>query len=64
MNPANALLNYLYAILESEAAIAARIVGLDPGMGIYHVDQDNCDSLAADLMEPIRPIVDRYLLQS
>ncbi len=63
VNPANALLNYLYAILESEAAIAARTMGLDPGMGIFHVDQDNRDSLAADLMEPIRPIVDRYLLR-
>jgi CRISPR-associated endonuclease Cas1 len=63
VNPANALLNYLYAILEGEAAIAARITGLDPGLGILHVDQDYRDSLAADLMEPVRPIVDRYLLQ-
>ena len=62
-NPANALLNYLYAILEGEAAIAARIVGLDPGLGVLHADQDRRDSLAADLMEPIRPLVDRYVLE-
>lgn len=61
-NPANALLNYLYAVLEGEAAIAARTVGLDPGLGVLHADQDNRDSLAADLMEPIRPLVDRFVL--
>lgn len=39
--------------------MAARVVGLDPGMGVLHADQPNRDSLAADLMEPIRPLVDR-----
>jgi CRISPR-associated endonuclease Cas1 len=60
--PANALLNYLYSILEGEAAIAARIVGLDPGLGVFHADQPSRDSLAADLMEPVRPLVDRFVL--
>jgi CRISPR-associated endonuclease Cas1 len=62
-NPANALLNYLYALLEAEATIAARVVGLDPGLGVLHADQLNRDSLAADLMEPVRPLVDRHLLE-
>jgi len=62
VNPANAILNYLYAILEGEASIAARLVGLDPGLGIMHADQLNRDSLAADLMEPVRPLVDRFVL--
>lgn len=44
-----------------EASIAARVVGLDPGLGVLHADQNNRDSLAADLMEPIRPVVDRYI---
>ena len=60
-NPANAMLNYLYALLESETTLAARIVGLDPGLGIFHVDTPHRHSLSADLMEPIRPVVDRYL---
>jgi CRISPR-associated endonuclease Cas1 len=59
-NPANAVLNYLYALLEGEATLAARIVGLDPGLGIMHADQAHRDSLAADLMEPVRPMVDAY----
>ena len=30
-NPPNAILNYLYALLESEARLAAAALGLDPG---------------------------------
>lgn len=61
-NPANALLNYLYAILEAETRIAALTMGLDPGMGVLHADQSNRDSLACDLMEVVRPRVDAYVL--
>jgi CRISPR-associated endonuclease Cas1 len=61
-NPANALLNYLYAVLETEATIAAQVVGLDPGLGVYHLDLRFRSSLAQDLMEPVRPAVDRFLL--
>jgi CRISPR-associated endonuclease Cas1 len=61
-NPPNAILNYLYAVLESESRLAAAALGLDPGLGLLHVDQESRDSLAADLMEPIRPQVDAYVL--
>lgn len=61
-NPPNAMLNYLYAILESEARLAAAALGLDPGIGLMHVDTPARDSLACDLMEPIRPLVDAYVL--
>jgi hypothetical protein len=60
-NPANALLNYLYAILEAETRIACLTVGLDPGMGFLHADQRGRDSLVLDIMEPSRPVVDRWL---
>jgi CRISPR-associated endonuclease Cas1 len=62
-NPANALLNYLYAMLEAEARIAALAVGLDPGMGVLHADLPRRDSLACDLMEAVRPDVDAYVLE-
>lgn len=62
VNPANAILNYLYAILESEARLAAATLGLDPGFGVMHFDSPTRDSLASDLMEPIRPHVDRCAL--
>src|SRR5713101_8794328 len=62
VNTANAILNYLYAILEAEARLAAAALGLDPGLGVLHSDSRTCDSLACDLMEPVRPMVDGFLL--
>jgi CRISPR-associated protein Cas1 len=62
VNPPNAMLNYLYAVLESEARLAAAALGLDPGLGVLHADTGNRDSLALDLLEPVRPQVDSYLL--
>jgi CRISPR-associated endonuclease Cas1 len=61
-NPPNAMLNYLYAMLESEARLALAALGLDPGIGMLHNDSRTRDSLACDLMEPIRPQVDAFLL--
>ena len=40
-NPPNAILNLLYAILETESRIAAVAMGLDPGIGLLHVEQRN-----------------------
>jgi hypothetical protein len=60
-SPANAMLNYLYAILESEVRLGSAILGLDPGLGMLHTDKPNRDSLACDLMEPIRPQIDAYV---
>jgi CRISPR-associated endonuclease Cas1 len=62
-NPVNAMLNYLYAVLESEARLAVAALGLDPGLGVLHVDSQARDSLACDVMEPVRPLVDAYLLK-
>jgi CRISPR-associated endonuclease Cas1 len=62
VNPPGAMLNYLYAVLESESRLALAALGLDPGIGVLHNDLRSRDSLACDLMEPIRPQVDAYLL--
>ncbi len=62
VNPANAILNYLYAVLESESRLAAAALGLDPGIGVLHVDAPARDSLACDLMEAIRPQIDGFLV--
>jgi hypothetical protein len=61
-NPANAILNYLYAILDAEARIAALRMGLDPGLGFFHADQRSRDSLPCDLMEPVRAKVNAFVL--
>src|SRR5256885_425002 len=49
------------AILETEARLAAAALGLDPGLGVLHLDSRTRDSLACDLMEPVRPMVDAFL---
>ena len=61
-DPTNALLNYLYALAEAECVLACHTLGLDPGLGIIHKDTKNRDSLALDLIETIRPVVDAYLI--
>jgi CRISPR-associated protein Cas1 len=60
--PVHAILNYTYAILETEATIAAHKLGFDPSLGLMHVDQRYRSSLATDLMEPARPAVDELVL--
>jgi CRISPR-associated endonuclease Cas1 len=62
VNPINALLNYLYAILEAETRMACLALGLDPTLGIVHADYRSRDSFALDLMEAVRPKVDAYVL--
>jgi len=62
VNPANAILNYCYAVLEGEARIACLAVGLDPMLGLLHTDRTARGALALDLMEPARPAVDRFVL--
>jgi hypothetical protein len=61
-NPLNAILNYLYTLLEVETRIALIGRGLDPGLALFHADEANRQSLAADVMEPVRPHVDAFAL--
>jgi hypothetical protein len=37
-------------------------MGLDPGLGVLHTDQPARDSLALDVLEAIRPDIDRWVL--
>lgn len=55
----NAALNYGYTILR--AAIARAIVagGLHPVFGIHHKHRANMFCLADDLLEPLRPLIDK-----
>jgi CRISPR-associated endonuclease Cas1 len=61
-NPPNAILNYCYAVLESECRLAISALGLDPSLGVLHTDTPARDSLACDLMEVVRPKIDAWLL--
>jgi CRISPR/Cas system-associated endonuclease Cas1 len=55
------LLNYLYAILESEMTIALLALGLDPSIGMVHADIDGRSSLSLDAIEALRPYVEYWL---
>ena len=56
------MLNYGYAVLESEVRIAVVRAGLDPEIGYLHSNRRGRLSLVYDLMEPMRPVVDRAVL--
>ena len=55
----NPLLNYGYAILRAAIARAIVAAGLLPALGIHHTNRSNAFCLADDLIEPLRPLVDR-----
>ncbi|AFV22397.1 CRISPR-associated protein, Cas1 family [Methanolobus psychrophilus R15] len=54
----NAMLNYGYALLEAEGLRAINAVGLDPHVGFLHEMTTSKNSLAYDLQEPYRFLVD------
>jgi CRISPR-associated endonuclease Cas1 len=62
VNPPNAILNYCFALAESECRLALSACGLDPSMGFIHVDTPYRDSLALDVLETIRPSIEAWLL--
>jgi CRISPR/Cas system-associated endonuclease Cas1 len=55
----NAMLNYGYAIVRAAVARALVAAGLLPALGLFHANRGNAFCLADDLMEPLRPLVDR-----
>jgi CRISPR-associated endonuclease Cas1 len=61
-DPVNAALNYGYGVAESWCIIALLSAGLDPRMGIQHVDMSGRSSFALDLIEVVRPYVDEIVL--
>lgn len=60
-DPVNAMLSLGYTLLHAEAVRAAHIAGLDPLLGFYHRPAFGRDSLACDLIEPLRPRLDEWV---
>lgn len=60
-DPVNATLSLVYVLLGGCAAEAAWRAGLDPMLGFLHAPARGRDSLACDLMEPLRPVADRLV---
>jgi CRISPR-associated protein Cas1 len=59
----NALMSFLYTLLEHDARSALAAVGLDPAVGYLHVDRAGRPGLSLDLIEEFRPfLADRIAL--
>lgn len=54
----NTVLNYGYAVLRAVTARAVCSVGLHPSVGVHHHNRYSSFTLADDVMEPFRPVVD------
>ncbi len=62
-HPVNAMLNYVYGVLESRVRVEVIVEGYDPNIGVMH-NRNLADrhSFVFDRMEPLRPVVDRTVL--
>ncbi|OGT88823.1 MAG: CRISPR-associated endonuclease Cas1 [Gammaproteobacteria bacterium RIFOXYD12_FULL_61_37] len=58
-DPVNACLSLGYTLLHFDAVRACHMAGLDPLLGFYHRPSFGRESLASDLIEPLRPHWDR-----
>jgi len=55
----NSLLDYGYAVIRAALARAIVSAGLVPAIGVHHSHRSNSFCLADDLIEPLRPMIDR-----
>jgi len=63
LDPANAMLSFLYAIIANDIRSALETVGLDPQVGFLHQLRPGRPSLALDIMEEFRAYMgDRIML--
>jgi CRISPR-associated protein Cas1 len=59
-DPVNAVLSLGYTLLHFEAVRACHASGLDPMIGFFHDLDFGRESLACDLIEPLRPRLDAW----
>ena len=62
LDPVNALLSFVYTLFTNEFAAALETVGLDSYIGFCHALRSGRSSLACDLVEEARCIVERFVL--
>jgi CRISPR-associated protein Cas1 len=62
INFVDVMINYGYALLEAECLRVINAVGLDPHVGFLHEMNTSKNSLAYDLQEPFRFLVDLAVL--
>lgn len=62
LDPVNAVLSFVYTLYTNEFAAGLETVGLDSYIGFYHKLRSGRSSLACDLVEEARCIVDRFTI--
>lgn len=62
LDPVNALLSFVYTLYTNEYAAALETVGLDSYIGFCHTLRSGRSSLACDLVEETRCLVERFVL--
>lgn len=62
-DPINARLNFGYAVLRSMIARSLAMAGLNPALGLGHINTENPFNLADDFIEPFRFIVEHHVCQ-
>ncbi len=62
LDPINAVLSFVYTLATSEFASALETVGLDSYIGFCHALRSGRNSLACDLVEEVRCIVERFVI--
>jgi len=60
----NAALNYLYGMTYSDVEKIIILSGFDPNAGFYHADSYGKPTLSYDIIEIVRPIIDRIVVSS
>ena len=59
----NAMLSFVYTLLNNQITSALEVVGLDPYVGFMHTDRPGRTSLSLDLIEELRAVMaDRFVL--
>lgn len=59
-DPVNAILSLTYTLLHFDMVRQIHLIGLDPHIGYYHSLAHGRESLACDLIEPMRPLIDEW----
>jgi len=60
-DPINSVLSFAYTLLHARCVQSIHTVGLDPLIGFFHELDYARYSLASDMMEPLRPIIDKFV---
>lgn len=61
-DPVNAMMSFGYALATTELVGALDGVGLDPQIGFLHRPRPGRPALALDLLEELRPLIDRFVV--